>query len=379
MTASTSRHSSRVTRLYRLGTIVFLGASVLIAGVVGLFAFSTTAILVTIEPREISRDLEIEASAAPVSENQVKGAVLTAAAQDSQTIAVSSDGPSVDDYSRGTVTIENHWTQVQPLAAGTRLKAASNGQIYRTQKRIDVPAGGSVKTEIVCDCKGSIGDIDPDSFTIVALWPGLQAKIFGTTAEPTSGGTRQSGSVTQAAIDAAIKDMETALTKNAREKLADPTANLSFIGDPVILRSTVAANAKAGEEKSKFTVAGSVTIGMVAVDNVSVVKLASTALQSDLREGEAPTLNAPTLTWTIASMSEKNQTAKLTLTAEQSVQLNASSGQLSPSRFTSKSRTDVIKELRAIPGVTDAAVAISPFWSDRTPGMASRITVTLQP
>ncbi|MEK7518723.1 MAG: hypothetical protein AAB549_02255, partial [Patescibacteria group bacterium] len=53
--------------------------------------------------------------------------------------------PTFTGKARGKVTITNRYSKAQPLTAGTRLKSP-DGQIFRTQTRVDVPVGGSVTT-----------------------------------------------------------------------------------------------------------------------------------------------------------------------------------------------------------------------------------------
>ena len=91
--------------------------------------------------------------------------------------------PTFTGKARGKVTITNRYSKAQPLTAGTRLKSP-DGQIFRTQTRVDVPVGGSVTTEVVADVAGEAGSLPKGTtFILPALWAGLQDKITGISTE----------------------------------------------------------------------------------------------------------------------------------------------------------------------------------------------------
>lgn len=367
-------HRPSVSRFYRTWTLVFLGISIVTGAAIAFLALSNTVVTVTLTDREVTIETHLATEPRPVTDSQaIRGVVATATAEDTLVVTVPSAGEPVDDYARGRVTIFNRWTKVQPLAAGTRLKSASNGLIYRTTKRVDVPSGGQVEVEVVADVKGEVGNVEPNRFTIVALWAGLQSDIYAENSQPLSGGSRAAGVVTQAQIDDAAKQLLTTLTSTASQNLSEPPAGLEYFGAPTVTASGTTADTKAGLEATSFQLRGSVTVSAVAVDPSVIKQRALAVLSEKLSPGEQVSSDARL---DVKIKSVEKETSVITLAATVTARLSPTAEALSASRLTGKTKSEISAMLRALPGIADVAVEISPFWSRATPSAASKIKVT---
>jgi hypothetical protein len=248
--------------------------------------------------------------------------------------------------------------------------------IYRTTSFVNVPAGGKTDVEVVADESGERGNISPDRFEIVALWPGLKDSIFGTSAQPLSGGIRSAQAVTQALIDDATNLLMDNLRQQATQATIDVPPDMTVVGDPTVISSSIHATAKAGATVQSFTVQGTVATARIAVDTASLKAQTASMLSTALRAGEE-LVSTPEIAVRIENANATANTADLELTASGTAKLNTTSNLFSAVNFTRKTPADIVAALKGIPGVKNAEVHISPFWLKKTPSLSGQIRVTI--
>lgn len=370
-------HQPQVARLYRTGTVIFIGISLLVSGSIVAIALSGTTVAITVGMRDVTQRATITVAEQPSADDELKGTFAVASADGSKTVAAPQTGELVDDYARGTVTIVNRWTKVQPLAAGTRLKASSSGLIYRTTSRVDVPAGGNVQAEVVADQAGEKGNVGPDRFEIVALWAGLKDKIYGESTAAFTGGIRSATKLSQATIDNAKRALEDELLAAAADKLPEPTEGMARAGKPFAVSTSTTSRQQAGDEASDVTAEGSVRAAAIDLP-ADVVNQRVNDLLTTVRAADESFVNQqPTLTWRLIEFNERQRRAQLDLTVVQQARLQTTSEHLEASQFTRKTRQEILTTLQGIPGVVSADVTIRPLWASRTPGLPSQIKVVV--
>ncbi|MBI4089937.1 MAG: hypothetical protein HY421_00875 [Candidatus Kerfeldbacteria bacterium] len=376
MTAKRS-HQPHVARLYRTGTLAFVGVAVLVAGVIGAIALSGTTVAITVGTRDITQRATLTVVEQSPADDELTGTFVFAEMEGGKTVEAPQTGEQVDDYARGTVIIVNRWTKAQPLAAGTRLKASSNGLIYRTAARVDVPAGGEFGIEVVADEAGARGNIGPDRFEIVALWSGLKDQIYGRSSTAMSGGVRSATKLSQATIDNAKRALEDELLAAAADQLPAPADAQVRAGEPFAVSAAVSSRQQAGDSAASVTVEGSVRAAAIDLPaetlNQHVEQLLSNVRASD----ESFIDNDPTVTWRLTEFSGRNRRAQFDLTVTQRARLQANSQRLQANQFTRRTRQEILTSLQGIPGVVKVEVTIRPFWATRTPGLPSQIKVTV--
>lgn len=368
-------HRPQVARMYRAGTFMFVGTTVLVAGSIAAIAFSGTTVAITVGTRDITQRATITVVERSPADGELTGAFIFANADGSKNIEAPQTGELVDDYARGPVTIVNRWTKVQPLAAGTRLKASSNGLIYRTAARVDVSAGGEFGVAVVADEAGAKGNIGPDRFEIVALWSGLKDQIYGQSSSAFTGGLRSASKLSQATIDNAKRALADELLSAAADKLPPPAEAQVRSGEPFTVSASVTSRQQAGDNAASVTAEGSVRAAAIDLPAETLSQRVEQLLNNVRAADETFTDNQPTLTWRLAEFSERNRRAQLDLTVTQRARLQANSERLQANQFTRRTRQEILTSLQGIPGVVKADVTIRPFWATRTPGLASQIKV----
>lgn len=132
------------------------------------------------------RESILTAFTAEVSaENVTQGQILTATYE--ITADVTPTGTREEDgYATGTATIYNKTTTRQTIIANSRLETA-DGEVFKTQSRIEVPAGSSKTVTIKAADTGTDGNITPQKLTFVTL-PDLASKLYAETSATLTGG-----------------------------------------------------------------------------------------------------------------------------------------------------------------------------------------------
>ncbi|MBI4092638.1 MAG: hypothetical protein HY420_01810 [Candidatus Kerfeldbacteria bacterium] len=367
-----------VARVYRNGTIIFGLSSLIVAGFVVFLAFSTTTIAVQLTPRSIAEttSVTIRPNAAATDE-LLPGTIGTATVEETVNLNVPTAGQVVDDFARGTVTFVNATASTQPLAATTRLRASSNGLIYRTTKRVDVTPGSQITAEVVADEAGTKGNIGPDRFEIVALWPGLKDKIYATSGQAMTGGTRSDARISAGLISQAEDQLKEKVVAAAKSNAPSSPADETAVGKPFIVEQSTRRDAEPGEQKSELTVKGSAKVAFIFVQTEPLEQLTTKILNNALRPGEELVSSSPTLTWNILEANATDSSARVELHIQQDVRLKSNAEQLAPAKFTKKTKKEILSQLLGTPGVSRADLQLSPFWATRTSSSPSQIKVVV--
>lgn len=131
------RHTT--TPRQRVWVFAFLGGAVLLLLGVVVLATGTSRIGFIWTPQPVHTSAAVTLASEPASEEIATTVIdttvevsknFTAVTTPTDTPAVTT--PAFSGKARGTVTISNRWSKVQPLQAGTRLKSP-DGKIFRTQ------------------------------------------------------------------------------------------------------------------------------------------------------------------------------------------------------------------------------------------------------
>lgn len=364
-----SLQSAHVQRIYRPLSVVFLGlVSLTLAGVV-YAGLSETTITVTPLRRQVDTSFTVTVGPSASADQSLQGTVSTSTLTEVTTITPHGTGTPQPAHATGRVTFHNTTARPQPLAAGTRLRASS-GVIVRTTKRVDVPAGGTVGADVVADPLGLEGEVPAGRFVIVALWPGLQDKIYADSSAALTGGLAASG--TSLALD------ELTAASNAAEKKIEVAFGPSTSGRlKALIPTAVSTDPLASVQSASY----SVTVTMKGVDirypAADITALITDRLTELLADDERlAAVAAPELAF---ERQLSDNEAEVTVRGRGWASLTASSPLLRASQFVGLDRSAIVRKLLGSKVVKDVAVDISPWWRSAAPTDPRRITVLLTP
>jgi hypothetical protein len=375
----------------RLWVIVFvIAAAALFAGVLFL-ATGRSRIAFTWMPQTVEGSSTLTVAAEPsgddipatfVEKNVEVSKVFTAETKATPTVTPPTPPtPTFTGKARGTVTISNCYSKAQPLIAGTRLKSP-DGQIVRTQKRVDVPVGGSVTTEVVADVAGEKGALPKGTtFILPALWAGLQDKINGVSTEDFHGETQTA--TTAAAPNGAgltaneLANAELTLQQEAiTQALPDlqklvPNGRTLYAG--MVDAATVKRTGPAiGDKATTYTLTLTVKTTAIAIDATKLAENATALLTTTLAPNlQLLTVNPTTFTYTLKDADTKKQRADVTLIARGTTAPAPAHALLQQTTYAGKTADEVGTLLSQEKAVSNVVVELTPFWNRRVPSSAS--------
>jgi len=388
MTPAAHTHSAphpkqhNTTPAQRLWALGFLGAAIVLFGVVLVLANGRSRIAFTWTPQPVESTTTLTAAAVAGASELPAAFVQTTvnvekqftANPDATPAATPSTTPTFNGKARGNATITNRWSQVQPLQAGTRLRSP-DGQIFRTQARVDVPVGGSVTTLVVADVAGEKGALPTGThFILPGLWVGLQDTITGEAAENFYGEGASATSPALPGLTATeLANAEAALLAEAAttaipelEKLV-PDGRKLYPGlvSPSLTKRT---GPSIGDRVTTYTLKLAVQATGVAVDPDALGPAANAVLAGTLpADLQLVSMNLNDFTFRVASVDLKKQRADVTVTARGKTAPTPQHPLLQHATYAGKSAADVQALLGKEKAISNITVELSPFWTRTIP------------
>lgn len=364
-----SLQHAHVQNIYRPISIIFGLLVILLIGSVIYAGWSSSIITVTPKLTTVTASFPVTVGSSSIDETALSGTVATEKKSATVTVNPKGTGTPVLAHATGQVTIKNTTAKDQPLTGGTRLKSTSD-IIVRTTARVDVPAGGSVVANVVADPLGETGNLPPDKFIIVALWPGLQDKIYGESTAALTGGLAAGGTTLSLdELTAASNQAE----ENIRGEVGVSRPGLFISLDP----TSVVTDPKPEVVSTSYAVTVTVNVTTVTYTDADLAAMVRQELIKALPANqELVSVETPSL-----SIDDRPSTSSIILHIESagSTAITSNSPLLQPSAFTDLSVVEIQKKLGDPTIFTFVKIKLSPWWRTTAPDQAARITVVVNP
>lgn len=361
------RHA-QLQHIYRFVSVGFIVLVLGVAAGVGYAAWSKTMIIVT--PRLVPVDAQFTVTVAPTATepSTLVGTIASDTAAATVTVTPKQTGTPVPAHATGQVTFKNTTGKDQPLAAGTRLRAES-GVIVRTTGRVDVPAGGTANATVTADPLGEEGNLEPGHFIIVALWPGLQDKIYADSETAFTGGLASGGSTLS------VADLTAASDKAQADILKTLPANRP--GTVVVTApDSVVTHPDPNTPSTSYDVTVKLKVVTVTFTANELTELIGQQLRSSLADDQALTaVGEPTIT-----LGDQPTADSMTLTVKATGQavIAKDSPRLAAANFIGKHAQDISRQLLGTDVIKSVVIKFSPWWRTVTPDRADRISIQLE-
>lgn len=372
--------------LYRRIALAFI--IVVVAVLLIVMYLSTMQATIHIKPiaKDFSSDLIVHLSASPIDDTEIHGAVLAGTINKTKTFEPSTTGAKqVDGISTGTVTLTNKTNASQALIATTRLLSSAN-VLFRIDKNVVVPAGGSVDVAVHADKPGAAGDVEPGHFTIPGLTVPKQAVIFADSKETFTGGVQTVAVVSKEEIQKSIDVLKDEITNDAKDMLR-AQANVGFSGgagpgsawDGEIFTSDVIsqkASIEPDTESKSYDVTETVTITGVFYDRAALKQLFSQHLYDGLGQGQdfAGT-KIDDMKVTIDQYDAAQKAASLHAHLDGKMIMTRTNKALDVGRFVGMSADEVNKTLVGDGTAESVKVDFYPFWLNRIPRLKDHVNI----
>lgn len=378
-------YQNKIERWYRTIVITFIAITVLMLGIIVYFSFSKTTITVTTNPTPITVSYKVQVvpsgtDAKPSDEIQavLPGTTVEVVSTKEQSFTYGQEVGNIPAKAHGSVTLTNTTSKSQPLIERTRLLSKS-GILFRTTKTVTVPAGGTMVVDVEADQAGDTGNIAPDTFTIVALWPGLQDKIFGTSTDAMTGGVVTSNIVRKEDIDKARTELLATIADEAIQSSAEQKGTYdTTVSSQTLLDES--SDVLPNTEATSFTLHLHTRTRLSFLNAADLHQVSLTQLSRLVGSGE--TLNSSTITQQtqVSSYDDTTHIAVLSVDSLGDTTLTATNSLLSPTRFVNLSESAIRSLLMDNAKVIASVhVRFSPFWLQRAPAIADHIHVEVQP
>lgn len=306
--------------------------------------------------------------------------------------------PSPNAIARGTVKITNTYTRAQPLVRTTRLLTADN-KLFRIDKAVTVPAGGSVEVPVYADKSGADYALTaPTKFTIPGLFVDLQKLIFAessapfkleaaTTPVPTPRtppatpvkATPRPGALTptQDEIDAAERQaIDETLERAKRQLASEVTESASLEG---VYFTKVRKEVLPGSTPQSFIVYIQADVTAVYYPKDDVLVLVRSKLREKVpSDREIVPFDGKSIRYQIESVDPRSETATVRVQTDASSRLTSSSDALKKENMVGKSKQDLIDTLQKVDGVESVEVTTSPGWLHKIPSMQERVDLKVE-
>jgi len=152
-----------------------------------------------LKTEEKEKDLETILAVQPQAQ-QIKAEIFEKETEKSAK-GIATGEKEIGAKSRGKIIISNYWDSTpQILVANTRFQSVSTSRIFRTLSQVSVPGTtiqegrvvpGTLEVEIIAEEMGAEYNIASDRFIIPGLPQDKQAKIYGESQDPMTGGYKK--------------------------------------------------------------------------------------------------------------------------------------------------------------------------------------------
>lgn len=363
--------------------------AVLLLGAAVYLTAGRAAVTITPQSREVNVQLTVQASdafaAVDAAFSKIPGQLFEVS-KSATAEAAATGQREVASKARVKITVANEYSSTpQTLVATTRF-ATPDGLVFRTLQTVSVPGStvkegkpvaGTVTVEAIADKPGEQYNVPAGKWTIVAFTErgdtDRAAKIYGTSAEPASGGASgPSKVVTQEDYDKARAEAVGNVTRQITEAFAAQQTGLRILdeAEPVLGEVTATARPDDAAEKTVVTAAG--TLRTVAFRQSDLETLVRDAVLSRERLVVVPSQ----LTLTFGDVAFNDGSGVL------SFSVNIAGPGYSPvdaaairNDIKGRNAAQVQDYFRDREGVHSATVSLRPFWVRRIPESDDRIDI----
>jgi hypothetical protein len=346
-------------------------------------ALSLGSATITLYPRVTSSAVKVHISIdagkaeANFPRNILRGKILSREISDTRHFPARGESVQVG-FARGEVEISNAGKNPQPLLPRTHLRDTRTGIYVLTDRRVVVPAGGSVQVGVTAEKPGAAGNLPPTTFEIDRLRPALRRLITARSDKPLQGGERREKLVTVEDVRRAEEEMRTALLRKAREAWQQELGNELKVPDEAIHISWREKKAEppAGSVAPAFTFHGRAEITALVFEEADLLQLTLMRLKEKAGDNQEFLDYQPdSFRWRILKVNPL--LGKATLEAELSGRFSTklSAQALAKEKLVGLTAREVEQFYAGFPEIARTEISLSPPWLKKIPARPSRITI----
>ncbi|MCR4278476.1 MAG: hypothetical protein NUV81_01050 [bacterium] len=398
-----NRHTQRTTsrqsfpsappssRLYRNIAFAFLGFTGFVVGIAVWMTMTHATVRVQVQ-RETTRLETSVGLAEQPTEGKLHARIVEGVFDKIQEFSVKEGATSsIVTTTTGRVRITNRYSKDQPLIKSTRLLTADD-KLFRINRTVTVPLGGSVDVEVYSDGEGSEYLIAKGTkLTIPGLWIDLQPLIQAEALADFEGQASNRKAVTKQDIDEAKRSLEMIVLQQAKSSLAVEaglsdqqlddacTGTSCWMGVYVVDTIEEKANVKAGQETDAFLAQVKLNVQAVFYQRADMDAFVRAKLRDKMPEGrELVELDSQHIVYKLEEVNTALHEAQIRVDAEASSRLTGQSPLLLPEEVAGLGVEEAKQKLLNVPGTEFVEITLRPSWARRLPSQKGRIEVIIE-
>ena len=363
-------------RLYRTVALTFLFITIILLGFVIFAMLKKTEIIIM--AREDAKSVKTIITAELEKQGAKSISAIVTSTQfywsEKYTPTAVKNVPST---SKGKAIIYNKTNEDQTLVKTTRLLTPT-GVLFRLSDKVTVPANGQITTDVYADKSGAVSDIGPSQFTIPGLSTDKQKLIYAESKTAMSGGSGTTKVVSESDLKAAEMDFAEKTKQAFLDQFKATAANF----DQKIVSITaqhIAPSAKIGQETNEFTISGTSTLTVVFYSQQELIDTLNKEIGSNIDNGSEKILSLngePQIS--VESVDFTTASARLAVTAQALVTLDANAPLLAKENFLNKNKSELERYIVGLPHVISMNIKFTPSWITKTPGVPDKIKVIVK-
>ncbi len=365
--------------LYRRIALAFICVvSVMLVTVIYLSTVEAT-IRITPVKKQFTSDLIVHTALSPVDPTDIKGTVVIGSLNKTKTFAPTGAGAKkVEGISKGEVTITNKSGTSQALVATTRF-LTKDDVLFRLDKSVTVPAGGSIVAAVHADKAGASGDIAVSHFTIPGLNEIKQSLIYADSKDAFVGGEQSIAVISKDELDAAVQSTQEEILNDAKDMLRAQADGI-YTGEEFTAKITDQKTSIQPDTESKsYDVTLTVSVTAVFYDRLALTKLMAAHVYEGVGQGQdVSETDVATMKVTVEQVDAKQKTASLHVGLNGNIITTRTSKALDAGRFAGLTAQEV-KDLLIKDGIaSNVEVRFFPFWITHVPRLKDHINILLK-
>jgi len=378
-----SSTSGRSVKLYRKIAVSFIFLTLILIAVIFYFSFVKVTIILEPNQERVSSnfifDVNNEGKSVENSANSAVNGVVEAMVIEDEGIYPSTGETTIGEQVVGKVKIINNYTKNQPLVATTRLLTPDN-KLFRIEKTVNVPAGGSIEVEIYADKPSQEMAIEPSKFIIPGLWAGLQDIVYAESYEKFEYAQKIEKYIIQSDIDNAIFDLKKKLVAKAKKEVNEKFNDYDQVLFEIDENSIVSdADGKVKDKVDEFNVSVRASVLVVAFNDEKIVNLAEQKFILVLQENrEVVEFNKDDIVYTLNNYDKEAKSASINATFEGKAGVKDGTKIIEIEKILGLNEKQLEVYLSSISEISSFEVRFFPSFVKKVPKLVDRINIEVK-
>ncbi|MCD4705359.1 hypothetical protein K8R66_04775 [bacterium] len=375
---------SSMNIIYKKIVWFFVLASIVLVGVILYFSLAKATIYLNVKSQPAKIDFTAQIKEEVAEDNNfletsiLQGRVLELVMEKTKEFIVSPKEQMTNKYG-GLMTVYNDRSTDQTLVKTTQFQS-DQGNIFRTQERIVVPAKSSIEVYVLADEESEDYNDDPGKFIIIKLRPETQALIYGKTKEAMSKKSFTTYELSSEDYEKAQAELIVDLKADAMFKFKDLLLDNENLNEKTIF--TEVLSEESGEELEEkvdnFEYTVQIKISAIIFDEDELLTLAQNFLNQQLDKGQKlVNYDSASFDYSISNYAEEEKNVTLDVSLSANIIKDSQSEAFDTEKFKDLSQEEIIDYFKLMPAIESVRVKFSPFWVKKAPKMSDHIEIII--